>query len=408
MNSMLQTLLLMIIIFSAPFIFMELRERKIAIIYWSSMFAREVFSFVHVYLVALPGIGPDYDDYHHFASLIAESGEWGNISAGEGMYENLLAFFYMIFGNTEIIFGFQISIVLFMLSCIILIKLVNVVGLSESKVLILALFALLPTSIMLGSVTMPESAQVFSFMLSVYFAIVYMTSKKIGYLLLFILSSVFLGMLHKGLFPFSIIMILIVTFCCMNVSGSVSVFYRKRVAAFFYMLLVTLPIIAYLIKEIGLGVFGALKPLLNMDLFDYLVQHRSSAINSRATYGVVLDMGTAFSVYYSSIMVVVHYLFEPFVWKIEGVMDIYASFESFLRGVLLISSVLLWRSASGENKRIIGFLLIIYLVITVVWAFGTTNYAQAIRHHMTHFWIIMVVGVPMVAARLRNIKNKYL
>ena len=75
---------------------------------------------------------------------------------------------------------------------------------------------------------------------------------------------------------------------------------------------------------------------------EYVIYYRNVAHNTRATYGIILDTSTLFTTFYTSIMVVIHYLFEPFIWKVEGWLDIYAPFESILRFILLLGSIRLW------------------------------------------------------------------
>jgi len=37
-------------------------------------------------------------------------------------------------------------------------------------------------------------------------------------------------------------------------------------------------------------------------------------------------------------------------------------------------------------------LLVLYLLMTMVWSLGTTNYGQAIRHHILSNWLLIVLA----------------
>lgn len=46
-----------------------------------------------------------------------------------------------------------------------------------------------------------------------------------------------------------------------------------------------------------------------------------------------------------------------------------------------------------------------------MWALGTKNYGMAIRHHLVPYWIIVLLGTPVLAESLNKfffiVKQKY-
>ena len=101
-------------------------------------------------------------------------------------------------------------------------------------------------------------------------------------------------------------------------------------------------------------------------------------------------------------MVVIHYLFEPFLWKINGWLDLYASFEGVLRFILLFGSIRLWLTVNNIQKFNLGFMLIMYFLVTLVFAYGTTNYGTSIRHNLVSYWIIGILGSPFLFSLLKS------
>ena len=71
-----------------------------------------------------------------------------------------------------------------------------------------------------------------------------------------------------------------------------------------------------------------------------------------------------------------------------------------MRMILIYFSVKQWCNACGTQRQLLGLMLILYFSMTFMWALGTTNYGTAMRHHMLSWWIIVIVGLPPLMARL--------
>jgi hypothetical protein len=156
---------------------------------------------------------------------------------------------------------------------------------------------------------------------------------------------------------------------------------------------------------------GVLSSLIELDLWDMVSYFRErsdvAAALSRATYVVVMDFSSFFAITQTSFLLYVHYLFAPFPWQIESVLDFFAFLESFLRMVLIYFSVKHWLSAYGLKRRLIGFMLILFFSMSFMWALGTTNYGTAVRHNLLSWWILAVVGTPLLIERLCNFKKYF-
>ena len=120
-------------------------------------------------------------------------------------------------------------------------------------------------------------------------------------------------------------------------------------------------------------------------------------------YNVHLDPSSLFTIIYSGFLMYGNYLFTPLPWRIENILDFYASIEAILRIVLIYFSVKHWRNSYGSQKRLFGLMLILFFSHSFMWAMGTTNYGTAIRHNLLSWWILVIVGLPPFLERLSGI-----
>lgn len=99
----------------------------------------------------------------------------------------------------------------------------------------------------------------------------------------------------------------------------------------------------------------------------------------------------------SYFLVYMEYLFAPFIFQINSFLGLLAYAESVFR-VLLFASTLLLLKRRPEAR----VLFVIYLAITAMWAIGVVSYGAAIRHHIQTNWILVLLGVPMIAEYIRR------
>ncbi|MCG6872119.1 MAG: hypothetical protein LJE84_07490, partial [Gammaproteobacteria bacterium] len=113
-----------------------------------------------------------------------------------------------------------------------------------------------------------------------------------------------------------------------------------------------------------------------------------------------LDVSGTLAFIGSFARIYVHYLFAPFPWQAEQARDWYAVGESFLRmGLLVFGVVGVWR-ARGATRNGLLLLMMVYFSLTCVWAIGTTNFGQSIRHHVTSNWLLVLLGGPPLLMQL--------
>ncbi|MFQ5471109.1 MAG: hypothetical protein ACE5EH_12570 [Gammaproteobacteria bacterium] len=318
---------------------------------------------------------------------------------GAPFYELLLATVYRLFGASHLL-GEELSILAFSLSCVVLLKLLKLLELFRYRVPILLCFGALPSMVFLGSVTLRESYQVLFFMLVVYFFVKYIKYGGLRPVLECVISIAGLTLFHWGLMIYAALL-------------SVAIFLQaiihkthKRLNSSAKGIALVAVLLGILIVVLILSESNELLQMLKAvasGSTDFAAGYRASAEISRATYGIPLDTSSVGSILFTSFVVFFYYLFSPFPWQIQNMVDIYGVIEVLWRILLIYMSLKMWRMAVGTQRKIFGSLLVFYFSMAFLWSLGTTNYGTSIRHHMVHYWIIVVLGVPLLSDTIKNI-----
>jgi len=59
----------------------------------------------------------------------------------------------------------------------------------------------------------------------------------------------------------------------------------------------------------------------------------------------------------------------------------------------------------GLRRRIQICMILIYFMITAIWAFGSNNYGTALRHQMLSDWLLILLGMPILMMQIEKLKN---
>jgi len=350
-------------------------------------------SFLSVYI-------PDASAFHgDGASLAINDTEWklrkGGVISGSTLYIQFLGFFYRAIGPSHL-FGKELSVLAFVLSCVVLVKLVDLLALRRFRVGIVLLFGLLPSTVIFMSVTLRESWQALFFLLSVYWAMRLYKQPGILNVSFLLISAICLALTHHSLTWFAI--------CLIVISVYWGIFVRKKNvhwARHLRLLFAGLLVVCVIISSQKMGVFVPLGQALE----DAAGIHKAlSAYDARTAYSFVLNTSSVYGLVTTIPMLFVQYMFSPFPWQVENVKDVYALLESMLRFMLLLFALSSWRRSSGEVRSYYGFLLIAVLGMELMWALGTANWGTAIRHHVLGFSIIVLLGAPRLILFMRELQ----
>ncbi len=361
-----------------------------------------IIALTNTYLFIIHGADADAVRFHRLAVEWAANGKL-SVTSGAKFYQQLLGIFYRIFSPSHL-FGEELSIIAFLFSCLVLIKLIDLINLKKYRVGLLLMFGLLPTNLVLSSITMRESYQILFFMLSVYWGLRFRLKPAKSTLVFCVLSALIMGFFHIALILYILFLLpLLLLWFPKQISSfpeSRWIFLRKRfmVISVILILIIGILFIAVLSGIQGLGVVTS---VFSGKGLKYVVDYRTRlmfemAPDARANYGIMLDTSSVGSLIKTTTLAYIYYLFAPFPWQITNWLDVYAFAESLLRFILMLFSIISWYRAEDTKQRIWGLFLVIYFFMTFLWAMGTVNYGTSIRHHLLTNWIIVILGGPVI------------
>jgi hypothetical protein len=372
-----------------------------------------VTALINTYLFTIKGADVDAYGFHRFAVEWAASGRL-SVTGGAEFYQQLLGIFYRIFSPSHL-FGEELSIIAFLFSCLVLIKLVHLINLKKYQVGLLLMFGLLPTNLVLCSVTLRESYQILFFILAVYWGIRFHLEPTKGTMIFCVFSALIMGFFHRALILYILFLIpVLFLWFPKQVSSSPDSRWRFTRKRFIIISAILILIIGILIIGVLLEIQGleALASVFSGKGLKYAADYRTrlmfeKSADARANYGIMLNTSSLGSLVRTTSLVFIYYLFAPFPWQVKNWLDIYALTESLLRFILIIFSLIFWYKADGVKRRIWGLLLIIYFSMTFLWAIGTVNYGTSIRHHLLTNWIIVLLGgsglIEIIVRKFRRI-----
>jgi hypothetical protein len=368
---------------------------RMMLTYWFVIALHQAVAFINLYLFPMFFARQDALTYHQVAGRMAQYGTYEHTVSNT--YVNILGSLYWFFGPS-IMLGQQLSILAFAISFLILVKLLFILEEHRYRIFILLFYGALPSMVLISSVTLRESFQILFFMLTFYFAIKMHLKQGMNiYLVAFFISALVMGCFHKALIIYAPFLIILFMWWTMKPTSNLFSIKKLRLALVCIIPVLFLGVI--FIMKTGFG-GSALVKLTNLNIFEAIHVYREGTPITRATYGISLDTSSIFNIIYSSFILYLNYLFAPFPWSIENILDLYASMEAIIRMILIYYSVKHWHNSYGTKKRVLGLMLILFFSVSFMWATGTTNYGTAIRHNLLGWWIIVVAGLPPLLERV--------
>jgi hypothetical protein len=408
---MLTAMVLFLAIGLLPIFVHEFRsDARITLVYWFLIALHQIVAFTNVFLVETLGATGDALQYHIKATLGALAPGF-DIFSGGLFYQNMLSNAYWLFGSSKLL-GAQFSILAFAISCIILIKMLRLMDLSQYNVSVLLFFGALPTMVLFGSVTLRESYEILFFMLTVYCGMkMHFTKHVKSYCVFMVVSALLMGLFHRALIFYTFF--LIGLFILTDYYRSSKWLSIKKTNLIIVCAILVFLASANLMGKVNFYLFAEnsyVPPegerVWCEGLLCHITRHRNEflirkpLIAARSKYIIETDFSTPFSTAYTFLMIYAHFLLTPFPWHIKNTLDLYASMESILRAVLIYCSVRNWHNADGVQRSMLGLMLILFFSMTFLWSVGTSSYGTAIRHNLLAWWILSIAGVPFLMRRL--------
>lgn len=363
-----------------------------------------LIKFVIAYLNGFvgPTIGGAEDavEFHERAIVYSESLDF-SFGFGHLFYTKFVGIFYALFGPSMFL-ACMLSVAALTFASKFLLDICDLLEMSDYKFYVLMGFGLLPSLIMNGSLALREAYQLVFFILALKYYIVFYLEQKFRYFILGMVFSVMLGLLHEGMLLVGLGLIPVATLFNVNRSRQFFILLKSKSYAYFLMILGVLVVIALLplfAKQIDI-----ITSLMDGNLERYATTYRSSlTLDSIGSgYDAKLDFSSLFMLVVSTLKIIFYYLFYPFPWNVTRVLDVYGFSEVLWRGILIYYSFKGWYLTKGKLKGIKFFMLAAYFMMAFIWATGTTNYGQSLRHNDVHYWIILTLGMPYLVMSLRS------
>ena len=371
-------------------------EPRLCLIIWITIAAHAIVAGVDAFLWNLPVAAPDASTFH---SRAVEKAAHGGSTFGLDyvFYENLLAVLYAL-GDPSRWLGNMFSVFLYSLSCVILGNLIRRLQMADYQIPVVLVFGLLPSALLLSSVTLRESWEILFFMLCIYAAISALdSSHKLFWMLFSSVAAVMMGLPHKALLLYSVFLVPLVLgyvgIADARITRKMAIAVVVSVTGILLAAIVALVTLTKTGREL---VFGMVDGNLVEEIRSYR-QHVNDVGEPRTQYDVEIDVSSYLAIGQSIVSLYFHYFFAASIQGLETMKDYYALLESALRVVLLGSSVVAAFRLRGQREaKTVVMLLLVYFSLTMLWSIGTTNYGQAIRHHVLTNWILILLGVPVL------------
>lgn len=295
------------------------------------------------------------------------------------------------FLTTDSLFiGSLMSNLAWLASALILLKIMGILGVEKSnQKKMMLVYALLPSSIIMTSVTLREPYQLFLVNLGIYAALKIYWNKSFMHWLTMFFSVYFMSLLHGGLIVFGMY-ILVSTLILLTRRRYKSGF--KKVKLVFFAPILVLIVTMGTVTLMSAKGYGNLRDGLAAGIEKYQIGGVNTGLESPASYRDTVDIKNNFDLIFFIPNALFQYLFEPMPWRINRAMDIGLFFENLLRAYLIWKAWTGLRKISGNIKTPIFFIIISYFALEVIWSQGTMNWGTAARHHIPSFGLLVLAA----------------
>lgn len=380
-------------------------DRVLLLITLASIVAHGSVAVIDALWWPLPVLQPDPMTFFAAASRIATDREF-RIGIDYVFYQDVLALFQIVGGNSRLL-GNSLSVLLFACSCLVYVRLVDILDLSRHRYALMLGFGMLPSAVLLRSMTLRESWELCLFLVGIYCTFS-MARGRGGWKMfaLLVLSITMLTLFHKALVLYSVVLVPMLYIFIVRERG------LRPLAPPRWLPLAAVLVMAtgifYVVVTTDSG-WMVVRRVAEGDLLEQIRDYREDVdrIGSpRTAFNVAFDTSSFAAAVRSGMAIYGLYLFAAPGRVGTNAMDVYALFEGMLRIVFLTASIMtLVLRSPPVPRRYAVLLMVIYVSLTFLWAVGTTNYGQAIRHHLLTNWIILLLGFPVLWSAWRRVRK---
>ncbi len=394
---------LIIFSYTVPLFFSSIRSDKYRLTaFYTVTTALHLVSLFNYAVFTFPGADLDATTFSNNALSAASSGDAPVISVGTGIYEYILYLTYTIFGENKLV-GQSLSILVSVTSLVFLVRIALHLNIKGNFAIILLIIAgLTPSFLFYMSLTFREVFQLFGLIGGIYFAYESFSKKSLVSLFVSSVFFVFMGIFHHILLGLSFILITITLMFYFMYSG----LSKEKILKYMTVSIMGVAVIGYIaMVNIPAGEGNDyIRILRESGSVVKMVDRYRGAVEEnlpRSTYGFKVDTSSLAGVGYGLVLSYVNYLYGPGILRISKAIDVVPALNALMR--LLVTLLLIYLVLKKvQMPKGLGYLLIMYFVVTAMWSLGTTNYGQAFRHNSTTDWIlamVIVIGIKEILNR---------
>jgi hypothetical protein len=358
----------------------------------------EFFCLTNSFFIDLKGASIDAGRFQDYAIEWARSGEIQFVVDAE-FYIQFLGMIYRFTGPIEF-FGSQFGIAAILLAGIYFEKLLLFLGVRRTTLWI-AIFLLWPSLLTRTTTTMREPFMIMFLVVISYNMVLSVALSRTRNAIAAVFLSAVSALFHKS---FAILFVTLVPYVLFFIMTSSASFYKSKV---FYIraVFIGLFVASGMIVATHFSDLRGLQPVLALaggdtEFMQSVVDYKSSR-DFRATYDASMDFSSPIAFTVSLLKAYIYYQFYPFPWMISNLYDAYASLEGLFRLVGFFLLYRVWRRQSNFHYNV-NAIIIILLMVSTIWAAGTSNYGTASRHHTTTNWIFLLMYAVNVSSGRLN------
>jgi hypothetical protein len=329
---------------------------------------------------------------------IEETLAWGQClsheerRAGE-LFTCFLSKIYYWTGVNSLFLSSTLSCIAWLISAKVLLKIMCLLSIErpyQYKAIII--YALLPSSIIITSITLREPYELLLINIIVYAVLKVYLQNSYRYLLVQLFAIIFAGLLHSPLIGMGLFSVL----CLLGLYT-----FRRHSVGLSPRLLFIVPIIALVFVFVFSQVRGGAYDLTSNSIQEVSLkmgkeienyQKGGLQIDARAHYKTDVAINDIIDLLIFFPVAFFQYLFEPMPWRISRPTDIVLMSENLLRLWLIAKAWLGLGKLNLEKRRLVGMIFFLYSFIEVVWSIGTINWGTAMRHHIPSFGLLLVAA----------------
>lgn len=378
-------------------------DKYLTFILSASYIIRLILIVTHVYIYPLPDSNTDSVRFEMSGWLIAQGWTTGEILVEKNpgfIYSQLIGIIYYFFGRVKVL-PLLLNVVLGVVVVYLTYKLIYLIS---QKVSVsrwgAAIICMIPSSILYSVILRRDIIVMVAVLATTYFFSKWMILNNLKYII-YTLLFYSIGMLfHAGVF-FLIIplfMVIIINKSTINVN-----FVRKNICnkRLIYTGIVSSILILSIKDRLNEKLPKNIVDILSVDI----IKNRLIRLpKGRTMYLQSLFPENYFDVIWQTPVRIFYFLFEPMIWRVESLKDIFGLVDGFLFLIiifcLIYSLIRNYKTLNIMKKRIVNLLIGILIVQVFVFSWAVSNTGTAIRHRAK--FLPVFIAIPMSVGISRN------